>query len=77
MTWSTLVIGADAVSLIDGAASEPADESRWPLAGSGIETLTASLRKIAAQAQRSSQAARELRVLISDRWLMWLSLPWI
>lgn len=76
MTWSTLVIGADAVSLIDGAASEPADESRWPLAGSSIETLTASLRKIAAQAQRSSQAARELRVLISDRWLMWLSLPW-
>jgi hypothetical protein len=73
MTWSTLVIGADAVSLIDGAASV---ETRWPLAGSSIETLTALLRQVAAQAQRSSQAARELRVLISDRWLMWLSLPW-
>jgi len=76
MTWSTLVIGADAVSLIDGAASESVVEARWPLAGPSIETLKALLRTIAAQAQRSAQSPRELRVLISDRWLMWLSLPW-
>lgn len=75
MAWHTLVIGADAVSLIEGAASEPVT-TRWPLAGSSIEALTALLRSIAAQASKSAKPARELRVLVSDRWLMWLSLPW-
>lgn len=76
MTWSSLVIGADAVSLIEGTSSEPVVVARWPLAGSSLQMLTALLRTIATQAASPAPTARELRVLVSDRWLMWLSLPW-